>query len=102
MQYGHTIQCMAIPKIKATYSLDEPTVRKLEEIARKWETSKSDALSRLINQGARSTPDSEDVQRKLDALTRFQKANCHITHEQWEQFKRERKEMWRDPLGAER
>ena len=49
---------MAIPKIKATYSLDEPTVRKLEEIARKWETSKSDALSRLINLGADQAADA--------------------------------------------
>jgi hypothetical protein len=87
---------MAIPKIKATYSLDEGTVRKLAEIARKWETSKSDALSRLINQAAPELADAE-ITRKLDALKRFQEANRHITAEQREQFKRERKEMWRDP-----
>jgi predicted transcriptional regulator len=92
---------MAIPKIKATYSLDESTVRKLAEIARKWETSKSDALTRLINQGSQMSSNSEEIQRKLDALKRFQEANRHITHEQWEQFKRERKEMWRDPRGVE-
>ena len=59
---------MAIPKIKATYSLDEPTVRRLEEIARKWETSKSDALSRLINQGASDEEDAE-VNAMLAATT---------------------------------
>ena len=99
MEYGHTLIHMAIPKIKATYSLDEATVRKLAEIARKWETSKSDALSRLINQGASEVQDSE-ITRKLEALKRFQEANRDVTPEQWEQFKRERKEMWRDPSDA--
>lgn len=92
---------MAIPKIKATYSLDEATVHRLAEIARKWDTSKSDALTRLINQGPQVTSNSEEIQRKLDALRRFQEANRHITPEQREQFKRERKEMWRDPWGVE-
>ncbi|MES2177639.1 MAG: hypothetical protein V4550_07205 [Gemmatimonadota bacterium] len=92
---------MAIPKIKATYSLDEVTAKKLGEIARRWNTSKSGALSRLIDQGAQSMSNSDDVQRKLDALKRFQEANRHITREQWDQFERERKEMWREPLGGE-
>ena len=92
---------MAIPRVKATYSLDVPTVRRLEELARKWNTSKSEALTRLINQGAQMPPEQEEVQRKLDALARFQEVNRHITPDQWEKFKRERKEMWRDPLGVQ-
>ncbi len=79
---------MAIPKIKATYSLDEPTVRRLEEIARKWETSKSNALSRLINEGAAEAEDAE-VKRKLDALDRYQESMRHVTPEQIEEWQRE-------------
>ena len=97
--YGHTVCCMAIPKIKATYSLDEPTVRRLEEIARKWETSKSDALSRLINQGASDEEDAE-VKRKLDALDRYQKSMSHLTREQIDEWQRDSSEIrhsWANP-----
>ena len=90
---------MAIPKIKATYSLDEPTVRKLAEIARKWETSKSEALSRLINQGASEADDAE-VKRKLDALDRYQESMSHLTPEQIEEWQRESREIrhsWVNP-----
>ena len=91
---------MAIPKIKATYSLDESTVRKLEEIARRWNTSRSDALSRLINDGAKQMPASEEVQRKLDALKRFQEANRHVTREQRQEVLRELEDLWPDmPRG---
>ena len=43
---------MAIPKIKATYSLDEETVRLLERLARQWDVSKSEALRRVIRSSA--------------------------------------------------
>jgi predicted transcriptional regulator len=89
---------MAIPKIKATYSLDEPTVRKLEEIARKWETTKSGALSRLINQGASDAEDAE-VKRKLEALDDYQRI-MNLTPEQVEQWQRESDEIrhsWVNP-----
>ena len=78
---------MAIPKIKATYSLDEPTVRKLEEIARKWETSKSDALSRLINQGVMNEEDAE-IRRKLDALDEYARI-MNLTPEEIENWQKE-------------
>lgn len=39
---------MAIPKIKATYSLDVETVGALERVARRWGVSKSEALRRAI------------------------------------------------------
>ena len=40
---------MAIPKIKATYSLDPETVGALERVARRWGVSKSEALRRAIH-----------------------------------------------------
>jgi hypothetical protein len=43
---------MAIPKIKATYSLDEGTVRLLERVAERWGVSKSEALRRAIRSAA--------------------------------------------------
>ena len=41
---------MAIPKIKATYSLDVETVRMLVHMARRWGVSKSEALRRAASQ----------------------------------------------------
>ena len=90
---------MAIHRIKATYSLDEPTVRRLEEIARRWETSKSGALSRLINEGA-SDAGEEEVRRKLHALDRYQKSMSHLTDEQIEKWQRDTYEIghaWTNP-----
>lgn len=43
---------MAIPKIKATYSLDVETIRTLERMARRWGVSKSEALRRAIGTAA--------------------------------------------------
>ncbi len=45
---------MATPRIKATYSLDVETVHQLEELARRWSTTKSGALQRAINETAAS------------------------------------------------
>jgi hypothetical protein len=39
---------MAIPRIKATYSLDAETMRVLERVAKRWGVSKSEALRRAI------------------------------------------------------
>ena len=87
---------MAIPKVKATYSLDELTVRKLGEIARKWNTSKSEALARLINDGAESTPEDE-VARKLAALDRYvTSVRSRLTPQQIEEWQRETREIHRD------
>ena len=51
-KYGTTIRYMAIPRIKATYSLDQDTVRLLERIAQRWGISKSEALRRAIRSAA--------------------------------------------------
>ncbi len=83
---------MAIPKIKATYSLDEPTVNKLAEIARKWDTSRSDALSRLINQGDEAVK-AEEIQKKLDALDRVTEAVSQLAPGVWENWRKELREI---------
>lgn len=43
---------MATQTIKTTYSLDVETVRKLEQMARRWNVSKSEALRRVIRTAA--------------------------------------------------
>jgi hypothetical protein len=43
---------MATQTIKTTYSLDVETVRTLEQMARRWNVSKSEALRRAIRAAA--------------------------------------------------
>ncbi len=60
---------MAITSIKNTYSLDVETVRDLEEMARRWGVSKSEALRRAIRATAKENlPGSPDALAALDAL----------------------------------
>ena len=61
---------MAIPKIKVTYSLDVDSVRDLEELARQWGVSKSEALRRAIQREARRQPNR--VAEALQALDNLQ------------------------------
>ena len=63
---------MAIPKIKATYSLDPGTVRALERMARRWGVSKSEALRRAVRAAADRKP--ERSSEGLAALDRLQRA----------------------------
>jgi hypothetical protein len=60
---------MAIPKIKATYSLDAATIRLLERVARRWGVSKSEALRRAIRASA-AGDESDDATAALDRLQR--------------------------------
>ena len=60
---------MAIISIKNTYSLDVETVRALEEMARRWGVSKSEALRRAIRATAKENlPGPPDALAALDAL----------------------------------
>jgi hypothetical protein len=43
---------MAIPRVKSTYALDLDTVQALDDLARRWGVSKSEALRRLIRSAA--------------------------------------------------
>lgn len=59
--------------VKSTYALDVETVRTLEEVARRWKVSKSEALRRAIRaaaqEGRREAPDAvaalETLQQSL-------------------------------------
>jgi hypothetical protein len=64
---------MATQSVKTTYSLDVETVRTLEDLARRWNVSKSEALRRAIRASSgraateELTPveDLDQVQRSL-------------------------------------
>ncbi len=62
---------MASATVKATYSLDPGTVSRLEEIARRWGTSKSEALRRAIRAAAgEGLSEPDDPLAALEALQR--------------------------------
>jgi hypothetical protein len=62
---------MAITTIKSTYALDVPSVRALEEMARVWKVSKSEALRRAIRSAAeRETGRADDALGALESLQR--------------------------------
>jgi len=56
--------------IKATYTLEVATARTLEELARRWKVSKSEALRRAIRSASGQTP--PPAQEALAALDRLQ------------------------------
>ena len=61
---------MATITVKSTYSLDVETVRQLEDLAKRWRTSKSAALRRAIRSAAKQA--HSDGNEALDALDRLQ------------------------------
>jgi len=63
---------MATLTIKTTYALDVETVRALDQLARRWNVSKSEALRRAIRASASSSPSPEAAEsvRALDLLQR--------------------------------
>ena len=62
---------MATTTVKSTYSLDVETVRQLDSLAKRWNTSKSGALRRAIRAAAEQTLPAEN--EGLDALDRLQR-----------------------------
>ncbi len=62
---------MAVVTIKSTYSLDPETVSALEEMARRWGVSKSEALRRAIRAASSEVlPRGNDALNALDELQR--------------------------------
>ena len=61
---------MATIKIKSTYSLDVETVRQLEDVARRWNVSKSEVLRRAIRSAAALESPDQDALNALDRLQR--------------------------------
>ena len=65
------IQSMATTTVKSTYALDVETARALEDMARRWGVSKSEALRRAIRAARRGpAPGAPKALTALDALQR--------------------------------
>jgi hypothetical protein len=64
---------MATQTIKTTYSLDVETVRKLEQMARRWNVSKSEALRWAIRAAAAEGLPGES-REAIHALDRLQQS----------------------------
>lgn len=83
---------MATPTIKSTYSLDVESVRLLEDMARRWNVPKSEALRRVIRAAAAQQPPAGG--EALGALDKLQ-ASLELTEDAaalWESAaKRERR-----------
>ena len=75
---------MATTTIKSTYSLDVESVRVLEELARRWDVSKSEVLRRAIRSVAATVEPGNAA--ALDALDRLQASvrKRKVNIEQWE------------------
>jgi ferritin-like metal-binding protein YciE len=70
LREGHK-KSMARTAVKATYALDEATVRALEKMAQRWAVSKSEALRRAIRTAAAAeAPDGRQHVERLDRLQR--------------------------------
>ena len=79
-EYGHN-GCMALPRIKSTYALDVESVHALEDLARRWGVSKSEALRRAIRSEARRQP-SGGALAALDQLQSSLRSR-KVDLEQW-------------------
>lgn len=76
--------------MKSTYSLDVETVEALEDLARRWKVSKSEALRKVIRAASMRDAGAGPV----DALDRAQAA-MHLTKDRaraWEQAARDERE----------
>lgn len=98
--YGHN-ESMAVPKIKVTYSLDVDSVRDLEELARQWGVSKSEALRRAIQREARRQPNR--VAEALQALDNLQASvrASGIDLAQWERDLKSERRLTSERLGSQ-
>ena len=68
-KYGHIINDMAVTTIKSTYSLDIQSMRKLEELAQRWNVSKTEVLRRAIRMAAmQGDPGNRTPFNALDRL----------------------------------
>lgn len=79
---------MAVTSIKSTYSLDVETVEALEQMARSWQVSKSEALRRAIRLAAGQTASGgAEALAALDSLQSALDLDPKVA-EAWEKSRR--------------
>jgi predicted transcriptional regulator len=67
--YGHTLS-MATTSVRSTYSLDVQTVERIEQLARRWNVSKSEVLRRAV----KMADEQSAVSDRLAALKELQES----------------------------
>jgi len=77
---------MARTAIKSTYALDVETVRKLDQLATRWQVSKSEVLRRAIKAAANA--DLPSPLKPLEAFRKLQQS-LKLTRPQVEKWTRE-------------
>ena len=91
-QYGHTLS-MAITSVRSTYSLDVETMRRIDNLARRWDVSKSEVLRRAVKMADDQTAGAERVE-----LLRELQRRASLTAEQveaWVADVRAERDAWR-------
>ena len=82
---------MATVTVRSTYSLDLDTVRRLEDLARQWNTSKSGALRRAIKVASeQARPASNEKLEALDELRRLLALDADSAAEWYREVEQER------------
>lgn len=84
---------MAITSVRSTYSLDVETMRRIENLAGRWDVSKSEVLRRAIKMAHDETAGAERV-----ALLRELQQRASLTSEQvdaWVADVRAERDAWR-------
>ncbi len=90
---------MAKMTVRSTFSLDPATVRRLEALAKRWQTSKSGALRRAIRLASEQPRSSAN--EKLAALDELQRllALDEQSAAEWCAEVREERAAWADRLS---
>lgn len=70
---------MAVTSVRATYSLDAETMRRIENLARRWDVAKSEVLRRAVRMADEQSAGAERV-----ALLRELQQRANLTPEQVE------------------
>jgi predicted transcriptional regulator len=86
---------MAVTSVRATYSLDAETMRRIENLARRWDVAKSEVLRRAVRMADEQSAGAERV-----ALLRELQQRANLTPEQvetWVAEVRAERDAWRTP-----
>jgi predicted transcriptional regulator len=86
---------MAITSVRSTYSLDVETMRRIDNLARRWDVNKSEVLRRAV----RMADEQSAVSERVDAFKRLQ-ASMNLTPEKadaWIADTRAERDAWKIP-----
>ncbi len=88
---------MATTSVRSTYSLDVETMRRIENLARRWDVSKSEVLRRAVRMADEQTAVSERVAafKQLQATVNLTPGKADA----WVDRIRAERDAWGEPHG---